>query len=375
MTDQESNQKDAQGTQTPDSQSPSEYRSLAVKTSRSAVVSCAVANFALLGCVVATFTENPPTLLPALAFGLGILAFVLGVVSLHVIAQARGMLTGKGFAAIGIAIPLGLLFFAVLIPGLARVRSVSPRLYCGTHLSGIGKAMLIYAQDYDDLFPLAGGPDSKWGPTPNWQADSAAEAYGLNDGPGQATISANFYLLVKYTEVTPKSFLCKEDKKATEFTLAEYKVRNKELLDLWDFGPDPSSHCSFSYHIPYGPYPLTSSSDPEMAVAADRNPWLDTHAQRARPVTDWSGFDPNGTRDSIRRANAITHRQDGQNVLFVDGHTSFEKNPNCGLNGDNIYTVQNGTDVKKGIRPTRDSQPANKNDSLLVHDPPRENSK
>jgi len=370
MNDLESNQKDADHTQTPDSQPASEDKKRDVRTSQLAVFSCIVAIFALLASVIAAFPENPATFLPAIALGLGLWAFVLGVVSFHILARAGGTLTGKGFAAIGIAIPLGLLFFAVFIPGLKSVRSTAYRLYCGTNLSGISKAMLIYSNDYDDQFPRAAGPNSIWGSTSDFQAGTAAEAYGLNDGSGQATISANLYLLVKYAEVTPKSFVCRQDKKTTEFTLAKYKVRNKELFDLWDFGPDPSNHCSYTYHIPYGPYALTTSSDPAMAVAADRNPWLNAPAGRAKSVTDLTFLDPDGPREMVKRANTISHKGDGQNVLFVDGHTAFEKQSFCGLNDDNIYTSHNGPDIQRGTPPTLESQPADPNDSLLLHDPP-----
>jgi prepilin-type processing-associated H-X9-DG protein len=381
MNDHESYPKDAHNAQIPDSQSPCEDKRLDVKTCRLAVASCVAGILSLPICVIGAFPENLSTILPVIGFGLGLLAFVLGIVSFHIMAGARGMLTGKGFAAIGMAIPLGLFSFAVFTPILMR-HSIAYRLYCGTNLSGIGKAMLIYANDFDDQFPRAAGPNSKWGPTPNWQAVARAEAYGLNDGPGQATISANFYLLVKYTEVSPKSFICKGDtdkdkgdKGATEFTLSKYKVRGKDFVDLWDFGPDPSKHCSYTYHIPYGPYPLTTSSDPSMAVASDRNPWLASPSRHARSNKDFQAFDPNGTRECIKRGNAFEHREDGQNVLFVDGHTSFEKESFYDVNDDNIYTVQNGADIKKGIRPTLDSQPANKNDSVLVHDPPKGDGK
>ncbi len=371
MNDSESNQKDAHNTQTPDSQSPSEDKKLDVRTSQLAVFSCIVAIFALLAFVIAALPENLPVVLPIIAFASAIVALILGILSIFIIGECKGVLTGKGFAAVGIAIPLGLLFFAVLIPGLGRVRSTAYRLHCGTNLSGLGKAMLIYSNDFDDQFPRAAGPNSIWGSTSDFQAATAAEAYRLNAGPGQATISANFFLLVKYAEITPKSFVCREEKKTTEFILAEYKVANKKLFDLWDFGPDPSKHCSYTYHIPYGPYALTSSSDPAMAVAADRNPWLDAPAGRARRVTDLTFLDQYGPRELVKRANAVSHKGDGQNVLFVDAHTVFEKASFCGLNDDNIYTSHNGPDIQRGIPPTLQSQPADANDSLLVHDPPK----
>ncbi|HLB73000.1 MAG TPA: zinc ribbon domain-containing protein [Sedimentisphaerales bacterium] len=369
------------GTELPQTSDTAEE--LDIRVSKLAVASCV---FAILGMVlmvwarVPRFKPSSSVLTDALFFS-SFLAIFPGLTAVVRIELSRGRLTGRAYAAIGIALPIAVFFFITILSVLARTRSVAYRPYCGTNLSGIGKAMLIYAQDYDDEFPRAGGKASKWGPTPNWKADIPAEAYGLNDGDGQASMSANLFLLVKFTDVSPKSFICKGsqgrgkkmggDIGATEFTLAKYKVRGKDLIDLWDFGPDPSKHCSYTYHIPYGPYPLTTSSDPGMAVAADRNPWLASPSRRARPDNkDFQAFDPNGTRECTKRGNAFEHQEDGQNVLFVDGHASFEKQSSCGVNDDNIYTVQNGLDIRRGIPPTLESQPADPNDSLLVHDPP-----
>jgi hypothetical protein len=284
------------------------------------------------------------------------LAVLLGLIALVYIEINYGRLTGRAFAATGIAIPLIAFFFSAAYVTLYRTRSTAYRMYCGTNLSGIGKAMLIYANDYDDEFPRAG---SKYGPAV-WNAANAHDAY-KNGG----RITSNFYLLVRYAEITPKSFLCRGDAGTIQYVNA-----NTDLAALFDFGPNPSKHCSYTYHFPYGEYPLTTSSDPGMAVAADRNPWLPTPGRKAWSATDWNRFDPNGTRESIMRGNAFEHQNDGQYVLFADGHTSLEKTSACGVNEDNIYTSQNGQDIRKGVRLTLTSQPANKTDSLLLHDPP-----
>ncbi|MBA7649581.1 hypothetical protein ES703_57378 [subsurface metagenome] len=231
--------------------------------------------------------------------------------------------------------------------------------------------MLIYGGDYEDPLPQAGGESSTWRPKiNNWQADNRWDAFGINraDGTGgHASISSSFYLLVKYVEVGPKQFVCKSDSGTTEFKPAEYGVRDKDLIDLWDFGPNPSKHCSYSYHMPYGPYALNTTYLPGMAVAADRNPWIDTHAVKAK---DFSLFKWNGNTQQQKAGNAIAHGGEGQNVLFVDSHVAFEKFPFCGVNDDNIYTYWDGEDIQRGTVPVLGSQPADKLDSLLVHDPP-----
>ena len=242
-------------------------------------------------------------------------------------------------------------------------------MVCGTNLSGIGKAMLLYSNDYDNEFPRAGGKNSVWSNhTPNWRADRRFVAYGLNaDGTGgRATISSSLYLLVKYEEVEPKRFVCKQDSGTTEFKPARYDVPNKKLIDLWDFGPNPPKHCSYSYHMPYGPYALTTSSEPNMAVAADRNPWQDSPSTKAR---DFHAYNPDGDREAIKAGNCISHQGDGQNVLFMDSHVSFQKYSFCAVNDDNIYTYWDGLDIRRGAFPVLGSQPADRLDSMLVNDP------
>ena len=298
-------------------------------------------------------------------------AIILGIISLVLIEKSGGRITGRGFAIAGIIIPVVVFFLTmgILMPALMRTRQIAHRTVCSTNLSGIGKAMDWYVNDYNDELPRAGGPNTKWGVTLNWQADNHSDAFGLKNGDGQATISASLYLLVKYEDVTPKSFICKSDSGATEFKISDYDARDKGLWDLWDFGPNPSNHCSYAYHLPYSKYPLTSTYLPGMAVATDRNPWLDSPFTRAK---EFSRFNPDGDTKGIKYGNTILHKEDGQNVLFLDGHVSFEKKSFCGVKDDNIYTFWGGSapnwDRRKGVPPQIGSQPASRVDSLLVND-------
>jgi hypothetical protein len=271
----------------------------------------------------------------------------------------------------------------ILMPALARVRQLAFRMTCGTNLSGIGKAMLLYSNDYQDELPRAGGRNTTWGAVPMWNAPSRYQAYGLAaDGSGgTATISSCFYLLVKYTEVTPKSFVCKGDAGTTEFKLSDLTTTavasNFELIDAWDFGGPISEsvkHCSYSYHMPFGLYALTVSSEPGFAVAADRNPFQKSPASDAKLI---GAFKPDldafkGTADQAKEGNAIAHQLDGQNVMFLDTHVAFEKRAYCSIEDDNIYLISNVVDKGSpiGTVPVAPAVvPANRKDSVLVHDP------
>jgi hypothetical protein len=118
--------------------------------------------------------------------------------------------------------------------------------------------------------------------------------------------------------------------------------------------------------MPFGLYALTTSSEPGMAVAADRNPWQDSPAATAK---EYPGvFNPDGGRETVKYGNAIAHQEDAQNVLFMDIHVGQEKASFCGINDDNIYTFWDGGDIRRGSTPAIGSAPQDRLDSLLVHD-------
>ncbi|MHC4309693.1 MAG: hypothetical protein ACYSSN_07090 [Planctomycetota bacterium] len=85
-----------------------------------------------------------------------ILAYVLGIISIFRIHRSKGRLNGIGHAIAGthISFLVGFLFI-IAIP---RIRSIAPRMVCGSNMSAIGRAMLSYANDYNDMLPTP----SKW---------------------------------------------------------------------------------------------------------------------------------------------------------------------------------------------------------------------
>jgi len=289
----------------------------------------------------------------------------------------------KGFTLVELLVVIAIiaLLMGILMPALARVRQLAFRLTCGTNLSGIGKAMLIYANDYEDELPRAGGRNATWGTT-QWNALTRQVAYTETGSTSQASVSSCFYLLVKYAEVTPKSFICKGDTGTSEFQLSEeppsqIPSSDFELIDAWDFGSEPTTHCSYSYHMPFSVYALSISSEPGLAVAADRNPWLDSPGADAKTAAEFQNFVPDtteygGDNESAVIGNAITHQGDGQNVLYLDSHVDFAKRSFCGLEEDNIFTRSTFPDSgdPKGEMPSYTSgyDIYNRKDSCLLHD-------
>ncbi len=271
-------------------------------------------------------------------------------------------------------------FLLVLVGPLASMpRNQGKRAVCMANLARIGKAMLVYANEYEGVLPRAGDPNSVWYGPVIWNAPDRETAYSIpsNGQGGRATISSCFYLLVKYFQVPPRVFVCPGDERTKEFRLADETnvPPGFRVADAWDFGATPFDNCSYAYHLPFGIYGLTTSRDPNLAVAADRNPWIRSPA--AAPG-DFAIFRPDalpywGTVEMARAGNAVSHQGDGQNVLFLDGRVTFENRSFPGLDEDNIYTRStspNGGDPL-GAQPVYAARygPRNERDSLLVHDP------
>jgi len=262
----------------------------------------------------------------------------------------------KGFTLIELLVVIAIIamLMSILMPALARVREMAQRVVCGTNQSGLGKAMAVYAGNDDSgRFPCAGGRSSVWGPVAAWDDPDKIAAFDLDPGPGAASISSSLYLLVKGDYTTAKQFVCKSDPDT------DGAFGYGDPYAVWDFGAGPSPFCSYAYHMTYDDgtgfrFRLSAASNPGLAVTADRNPYLLGTVLTADP-----------------EQNSFAHQEDGQNVLYVDGHVSWEKRADCGLNEDNIYTWADNEDTPQiGTPPVlHSSAPYNKrDDSLLVNE-------
>jgi hypothetical protein len=230
---------------------------------------------------------------------------------------------------------------------------------------------MMYANDFHDQYVRAGGPGSVWGVTKTWDATTEVLAYGTPPPPSnKATIGACLYYLVKYADVSPKTFICGGDTGASEFKLANYNINppnnliTQDIMLAWDFGPIGTTmnilkHYSYAYQYPFvdvtrqGYFPLNSLSDAGIVIMADRNPYM-----VLSPDTNWKTYiyrvDNNGAVEAERWGNSPNHKRDGQNILFNDCHVSFEREPYCGFDSDNIYTYYGGTTkkIQEGSIPT-----------------------
>jgi prepilin-type processing-associated H-X9-DG protein len=230
-------------------------------------------------------------------------------------------------------------------------------------------------------------------------------------------VGASLYLLVRLADVSPKSFICPS---SDQQEFSGKNPNNLDIVDLWDFGASknfssfnattmndegPAKCVSYAYHQPYmgtsstgqaGKFRADDQRSAAFALMADKNPWYDSKLSEVGyngtnltscvaslgKTWDDSWNPTSGTRrDSFMAANAQAHEREGQNVLFADGHCSFEKLSDVGVKNDNIYTPQLATinaaqpvGWRVGINPITpdrsgtDEVPQRLDDSMLVND-------
>ena len=300
----------------------------------------------------------------------------------------------KGFTLVELLVVIAIiaLLMGILMPALAKVRAIAYRMVCGANMAGLGKAMLAYANENNEYYPISGKPGKN-----TWSTQGAiAVWHELNQGDAfmttMPTITSSEYLLSRTQEVTPKQFVCKGDVSTKVFTVkdgspAPPPTAKVKLENCWDFGGNgnwPGRYCSYAYHMPfchmlvYKPeppvgraYPIVSSSASGSPILADRNPYNDKNADsyidgklpNEKPP-EWIDIDnqaqppiPAHYSDPFRSGNSACHQREGQNVLFNDNSARFEKYPNVGIDNDHIYkywgTLSDPTDQQKQLVTTK----------------------
>jgi len=287
-----------------------------------------------------------------------------------------------GLVEVVLVIAIIVVLYVLFVPRLSSPYYPAKRSACASNLKQIYTAMILYSQDYTGVFPMIDFKDG------NIVGEDAVEANRLpqsvenafKDIPASAgrSISQNLWLTIRAEFAQPDIFNCPSSKQAGQ------KCNLRDTKDTTGgVGPEyfvdfpfekKGMTISYSFVQPWTIFDEKKSSkscfwsadiDPRLAIGADAN-------NGSQP--DYA-VNPLSDEELKKYINSTNHNdyRSGQNVVYGDGHVTFEKSAYVGMNNDNIYTAQptdfNGPpDQTPGIPSVK---PKNEFDSVLV--PIREN--
>jgi len=270
---------------------------------------------------------------------------------LQCVGAPKGSSKTKGFTLVELLVVIGIiaLLISILLPSLNKARETANKAKCASNLHQIGLAILLYQQDSNQLYPRT-IQDTTGDPTPTFGTTGGVNAPGTTDpfqagAKGQESpndVSASFFLLLRNEQLTSAVFICPSSN-----------------AEAWDFGGGSNSaqnwcnwngttanagslsrNLSYSYENPFASSTAISNGwqlknpDATYAICSDINPGTSVPNTTYNPTNVFT----TAPASQMRMANSPNHQQDGQNVLFGDGHAEWESNPFCGTQHDNIFT-------------------------------------
>ncbi|HEV7301463.1 MAG TPA: prepilin-type N-terminal cleavage/methylation domain-containing protein [Tepidisphaeraceae bacterium] len=271
--------------------------------------------------------------------------------------------TSKGFTLVELLVVIGIiaLLISILLPSLNRARETANRVKCASNLRQVGQGLLLYSNENRQAYPrtvaAAGNMTAFTGAPSN---DPFSGAAGETDAtrPADNDVTAAMFLLVRTQDMGTEVFTCPSSSEEKDQLTEAATLRGNFT---------GTNNLSFSVAIPYpsttavgNGYRWNANLGPEFAIMADRNPVGSSGANIA--ITSTSA------QTAVKNANSKNHGQDGQNILFGDGHVEFSNTPLAGVAKDNIYGVGDATPVvtEAQTAAAAGSQPGTADDSVLL---------
>ena len=238
----------------------------------------------------------------------------------------------KAFTLLELLVVVGILalLLAILMPSLSIGHERAKRTVCASNMRGISQAMYLYAQDAPFLFPTLFATRE--------QNDGAMYLFypqhrtWVPSTTGIPSPTVDLWVLLRRSMTAPKQFICP--------STTDVPDPATDTTAYYDFYLSPAStslspHLSYGYQYQHDPNcrPLGIGSDPIFPVLADANPYI-------KGQVLIGGATIASDRVSQYRGNSANHpNREGQNVLFVDAHVSFENGPDVGLSGQHSPSV------------------------------------
>jgi hypothetical protein len=263
---------------------------------------------------------------------------------------------------------------------VARAKELQNRALCAGNLREIARAVMVYAADNDDVFPVTPGVSAqkytaafKPDLIPGKAGDALASYYG-KAAKQSGDVTANLWMTVLAGDIAkPAHFVCASDPFAGDAApLVDDPKAPKAYYNNFGKGTALSYSMIYPWVKKDGAVAVSpawkSVCDSSLPIMADMAPYLVTEKGKGDLTvtrgTAGAAATPLTTREADKasdagrretplsfgiydssgdeKVNSVNHGGQGQNVAFSDGHAEWARTPDVGAGGDNIWTLKVG---------------------------------
>jgi len=241
----------------------------------------------------------------------------------------------KAFTLIELLVVIAIIAIlaSLLLPALSKAREQARRSVCKGNLQQFGKGMITYSNTHGDFWPFA-----------EFYAKSPNSAYNqMNNGNASGYHNAIFSLAELYPQYIddPKVFSCPSTDDRAELTVVTYAAQSAALCTgTWTkfFGAVGTENRQSDGNLVQATFMGVDRGNGTLPGRNTSYMYDDIgHFRDMQPGSVRAG-DAKQTTSLANFPTVSNHGDEGNNMLFWDGHVSWETSNYCGVcNTDNIW--------------------------------------